>query len=103
MEDDEAKHGYWFQKGTYMNRMLHCGDLYNGVVQHALEYLPVEVLDKYKSALAFISTGGSDGCRVAPGLCKNREIIVLSELIVPPERDGRIRSGVPLLCFCRPS
>jgi hypothetical protein len=40
-------------------------------------------LDDYKDSLAFISTGESDGCRVARALCENREIIVLSERILP--------------------
>jgi hypothetical protein len=83
MEDDDPRRGPWQTKGTYLNHMLHCGSRYNGWVQEAVEYLPEEVLWAYRDRLAFISTGESDGCRVARALCENREIIVLSERILP--------------------
>lgn len=83
MKDDGARHGPWLMKGTYMSQMLHCGRRYNGWVQYALECLPSEVLDDLKDSLAFISTSESDGCRVARALCEKREIIVLSERILP--------------------
>lgn len=98
MHDDGLKDGPWFTKGTYMNQMLHCGGRYNGWVQHAIECLPPAVLDQYKDSLVFISTGESDGCRVARALCESREIIILSERILPRkgmnEADPAVRYSI---------
>ncbi len=83
MTDDETRYDPWCIKGTYMNHMLHCGTNYNGWVQEALKFLPDDILDDYKESLAFISTGETDGCRVAREICEHREIIILSERILP--------------------
>ncbi len=72
-------------KGSYFNKMLHCGPNYNYWVEHALRCLPTDILWNYKDKLAFIGTGAMDACRVAPALRKDREIIVLSERIFPPK------------------
>ena len=63
--------------------MLHCGPGYNTCVQNALEYLPFEVFGEIKTSAAFFSTSETDGCRLARELCKTREIILLSERILP--------------------
>ncbi len=63
--------------------MLNCGPNYNDWTEHALRYLPRDILWNYKDNLAFIGTGAMDACRVAPALSKKREIIVLSERIFP--------------------
>ena len=63
--------------------MLNCGDYYNSWVQHALRYLPEKILDENKESLVFASTAQRDGCRFARKFCENREIILLSERILP--------------------
>lgn len=82
-----------------MNHMLHCGSRYNDCVQDAFAYLPNEVQYNYREGLAFIATGESDGCRVAPALCQNREVIVLSERILPKKRMGPATPEVRYFIF----
>ena len=62
--------------------MIHCGRYYI-YVECALRYLPPEILDEHKDKLAIISASSVDVCRVARALCKDREIIVLSEHVLP--------------------
>jgi hypothetical protein len=73
----------WKRRGSYFDLMIDCGDLYNQWVQVALEYLPYAVLDENKERLLFTSTAVLDACRVARHYCENREIILLSERILP--------------------
>lgn len=80
----------WSLKDSYFHRMIHCGDYYNQWIEYALHYLPRHVLEECKEKLTFISTGHLDGCRLAPALRKNREIIVLSERILPKQRASEI-------------
>lgn len=61
---------------------LDCGD-YNKWVELALEYLPHEVFDEHSEKLAFISMAHRDGVRLARILCETREIIILSEHVLP--------------------
>lgn len=73
-------------KGSYFNLMLDCGGhKYNQWVQKALHYLPQNILDKHKENLVFLTTAGVDGCRVARHYCENREVILLSERILPKQ------------------
>ena len=72
-------------EGSYFNQMLDCGDRYNQWVQYALEYLPQAVLDEHKENLVFISTAQRDACRVARHYCENREVILLSDRILPKQ------------------
>jgi len=63
--------------------MVDCGENYNRWVEIALEHLPIEVLDQNKDKLVFVSTAERDGCRLARQNCENREVIVLSERVLP--------------------
>jgi len=63
--------------------MLECGHYYNRWIEYALEYLPQEIFDEHKENLVFISTAETDACRVARHYCEKREVIVLSERILP--------------------
>jgi hypothetical protein len=83
MMADDPLYQSWMITGTSFNRMLDCGDLYNQWVQNALEYLPRDVLDEHKDRLAFLAMAHRDGCRLARALRENREIIILSEHILP--------------------
>jgi len=68
--------------GSYLNHMLHCGPAFDGTIEIALSYLPVEILWENRENLAFIGTMKSDAFRVARKL-RERELIVLSDHIFP--------------------
>lgn len=68
---------------SYFNDMFDCGDYYNNWVAIALEHLPISVLAENKDKLVFVSTAHRDGSRLARMNCENREVIVLSERILP--------------------
>jgi len=85
MTDTEKLYESWMVTGSYFNLMLDCGDRYNRWVEIALSYLPQEVLDEYKEDFVFVSTAQRDGCRVARHYCENREVILLSERILPKQ------------------
>lgn len=61
-------------------------------VEIALGYLPRDILEEHKENLAFISMAHRDGCRLARVLCETREIIILSEHILPK---GHTDEGQP--------
>ena len=65
--------------------MWDCG--YNGDYwgQYALRCLPQDVWDEWQDKFAFVSLAGSDGRRLTRSFCENRDIIILSERIVPKD------------------
>ena len=65
--------------------MIDCGgDYANAAVRSVLEdYLPPDVLSAFNGRLAFVSTTCVDGVRLTKSFCRDREIIVLSERIIP--------------------
>ena len=85
--------------GSFFNRMLDCGSFYNWWVEHALGYLPVELLDEHKENLAFISTAQMDACRVARYYCENREVIFLSDRILPKKGASEFQPQVRYFIF----
>lgn len=48
-------------------------------------HLPPEILDEHKEGLVYISTADRDGCRLARKHCEEREVILLSERILPKQ------------------
>ena len=82
MTDDRLLYQSSIVQGSYFNRMLDCGP-YDRWVEIALGYLPRNVLDEHKENLAFISMAHRDGCRLARVLCETREVILLSEHVLP--------------------
>jgi len=62
---------------------------------YALRCLPEDVLAAYQDRMAFVCMDTSDGRRLTPAFCQEREIIILSERIVPrgclPEYDPKVR------------
>lgn len=75
----------WLINGTYFNRMLQCGPRGNSWLEHALKNcLPVEIFDEWKERLAFLSTASSDAFRIARKTRLERELIFISEHIIPP-------------------
>lgn len=83
MSDPRDLYAPWTVDGSYFNRMLNCGHWYNGWVEAALRYLPEEIFNAHKEDLAFISTAHMDACRVARHYCEDREVILISERILP--------------------
>lgn len=83
MSDRDELYRTWRSEGSYLNAMLDCGDFYNQWVEIALEYLPIEVFDDHKENLVFVSAAQRDGCRLARQNCENREVVLLSERILP--------------------
>jgi hypothetical protein len=65
--------------------LIDCGgDYANAAVRSALEnYLPSDVLSAFDGRLAFVSTAGVDGLRLTKSFCRDRDVIVLSERILP--------------------
>ena len=99
MTDYKTLYVRWRIKDSYLNRMLHCGSRYNTWVENALHYIPPDILNEYKEKLAFVSTGQNDACRVARALCEQREIIVLSERILPKAGVNEANSEVRYFTF----
>jgi hypothetical protein len=83
MRESDLLYGSWRMRGTPLNKMLHCGSYYNDWVAHALRYLPEKILAQVVDKLAIFSTAQRDGCRIARAICEEREIILLSERILP--------------------
>jgi hypothetical protein len=99
MTDYKTLYIPWGIKDSYFNRMLHCGSRYNTWVENALHYMPPNILNEYKEKLAFVSTGQNDACRVARALCEQREIIVLSERILPKAKVNEASREVRYFTF----
>ena len=89
----------WRIKDSYFNKMLHCGENYNRWVEIALQYLPENIFNEQKERLAFFSTGEVDACRVTRQICKEREIILLSERILPKAGVNEVHETVRYYVF----
>ena len=85
MTDPNKLYESYHREGSYFNLMLNCGHNYNQWVQNALRYLPQDIFDEHKENLVFLTTADIDGCRVARHYCENREVILLSERILPKQ------------------
>lgn len=99
MTEYDSLYTSWRVRGSYFNRIIHCGSRYNRWVEIALGYLPREIFFEYREKLAFISTAESDACRLARTLCENREIILLSERILPKSGVSEDHSDVRYFIF----
>lgn len=99
MTDPDELYRSWRSEGSYLNAMLDCGDFYNGWVEIALGYLPIEVFDEQKENLVFVSTAQRDGCRLARKNCEDREVILLSERVLPKSRAKEDDSNVRYFIF----
>jgi hypothetical protein len=65
--------------------LIDCGgDYANAAVRSVLEdYLPPDVLRTFDGRLAFVSTTVVDGVRLTKSFCRDRDVIMLSERIIP--------------------
>jgi hypothetical protein len=93
MTDDRLLYQSSIVRGSFFNRMLDCGP-YDRWVEIALGYLPRVVLDEHKENLAFISMAHRDGSRLARAICETREVILLSEHVLPKGRTDEGQSDV---------
>ena len=91
MTDDRLLYQSSIIRGSYFNRMLDCGP-YDRWFEIALGYLLRDVLDEHKENLAFISMAHRDGCRLSRVLCETREIILVSDHVLPK---GQTDEGQP--------
>jgi hypothetical protein len=73
-------------EGSYFNSMFDCGPDHNWWLECALKYLPQDVFDQNKERLLFTSTATRDACRLARHYCQTREVILLSERILPGQK-----------------
>lgn len=94
MIDPNKLYESYIREGSYFNLMLDCGGKYNQWVQNALFYLPPDILDEHKENLVFLTTADTDGCRVARHYCESREVILLSERILPKQHANERQSEV---------
>jgi hypothetical protein len=91
--NDQLNYQSSIVRGSYFNRMLDCGD-HNRWLEIALGYLPRNLFDENKEQLKFISMAHRDGCRLARADCETREIIILSEHILPKPNVDESHSDV---------
>ena len=77
-------------KEEHLNIIICCGrgTGYDPWVRYALRYLPADILREFGEKLAFFSTAGEDACRVARAIREQREIVLLSERILPTKSDA---------------
>ena len=71
-----------FKSGSF-NAVLDCGYIHNRWLEIALKYLPKNLFDQNTKIFLFTSTVTRDACRVARHYCQTREIILISERILP--------------------
>ena len=66
--------------------MLNCGRDHNWWLELALKYLPEDVFDQTQGKAFYLHLRLTrDACRVARHYCQTREIILISERILPGE------------------
>lgn len=63
--------------------MWDCGYNGNYWCQYALQCLPEDIWREWQAKMAFVSLSGSDGRRLTHSFREKRDIIILSERIVP--------------------
>jgi hypothetical protein len=71
-----------FESGGF-KALLDCGYWHNRWLETALKYLPEDLLEENGEELLFASTATRDACRVARRYCQTREIVLISERILP--------------------
>lgn len=79
--------------------MFDCGYNGNYWVKYALRCLPNNVRDTWTEKLAFVSVSDSDARRLTRSFCRERDIIVLSERIVPADCMDESEANVRYFVF----
>jgi hypothetical protein len=100
MTDPYELYRPWMINGTYFNRMLQCGARANNWLEHALiKCAPREIFDEWKDKITFLSTANSDAFRIAKRTREERELIFVSEHIIPPHGVSEDHADVRYLIF----
>ena len=68
-------------------------------INFAISLLPRVIWDHFKGKLAIVCVDSSDGRRLTFEFCKNREIVILSERIVPNGPSSEIDPSVRYFVF----
>jgi len=90
----------WRHANSGFDKRIHCyNDYHKTLIWIALNYLPKDVYEKMKNNIAIYSTSYTDGCRVAKKIRENREIILLSDHIMPKEGSSTGQPEVRYLIF----
>lgn len=66
--------------------VLACRQKNNWWLKRAIEYLPEEVFEQNAKGFLFTSTAFRDACRLSKHYCQTREIILISERILPGKK-----------------
>lgn len=74
-----------FESGD-LNAVLDCRYWHNLWLKVALEYLPKNLFDQNAKGFLFTSTAYRDACRIARHYCQTREIILISERVLPGKK-----------------
>jgi hypothetical protein len=74
----------------HSDAVLACGYEHNWWLKRALEYLPEDLFEQNAKGFLFTSTAASDACRVARRYCQTREIILISERILPGRKVSEV-------------
>ena len=86
MTDHRCLYEPWHAEGSFLNRMLHVGGMagsWGTWFTHALRHLPLDVFDDIKEMIMVVSTGHVDGCRVPPDVQEGRELVLISDRVLP--------------------
>ena len=78
---------------------LDCGEIASHWVEHAITYLPSDIRRTYANKFAFVCTAQSDAKRLTHEFREGREIIVLSERIVPADQSDESSRDVRYFIF----
>jgi hypothetical protein len=82
------------------NDMLNCGASGDYWARYALGCVPDDLWNEWHDKLAFVCLAGSDGRRLNRAAYANRDIIILSERIVPKEHANEGSPDVRYFVFC---
>ena len=100
MNDFWLKYNSQKSKNNPLSEILNCGNKYDRWVTIALNYLPKEVFFELKNKFAVFSTAERDACRIAPAISKERQIILLSDRILPKRGASEENADVRYFIFC---
>lgn len=87
------------RKGSYFNKIIQCGFKYNKWIEEALKCVPFNILNEHRDSLYIISPSEMDACRISREICEQREIIVISDRLMPKEREDSASTSVRYLMF----
>jgi hypothetical protein len=97
--DYDALYDSHIRKGSYFNKMIQCGYKYNSWIEEALKCVPSDILYEHRDTLYIISPSNMDACRISRDICLQREIIVISDRVMPKGNVDGASPSVRYLMF----